>query len=81
MANEFELKFELTPDVVTALEKSQWLAQLQDSGEAKESVSVYFDTPNQRLWSEGMSLRVWYTGNTRVQTLVASAAIHRSEEW
>lgn len=82
MANEIELKLELTPQTVEALDAAGFWP-----GEAvvAEQRSVYFDTPDHAIAASGMSLRIRRTGRKRVQTIKAEGAsaggLFRRSEW
>ncbi len=71
MADEIELKLELTPDAADAFEAS---ALLPANPEKIEQGSVYFDTPDHALAKKGFSLRIRRSGRKRTQTVKADGA-------
>jgi inorganic triphosphatase YgiF len=82
MAHEVELKFELAPELIAAVESSRWLSELSDSDSVEQAVSVYFDTRKHKLRRRGMSLRIRHAGDRRIQTLkVAKAGTLDRTEW
>lgn len=80
--NEVELKLDLTPDAVAALDKSALFAG--KSHQIRQR-SIYFDTPDQALAAAGLTLRIRRAGRTRVQTAKAgdghSAGLFARKEW
>lgn len=68
MANEIELKLELTPQAVEALDAAGFWP---GDAVAADQRSVYFDTPDRAIAEAGMSLRIRRTGRKRVQTIKA----------
>lgn len=71
MADEIELKLELTADGADAMESSGFLP---DHSKIAAQRSIYFDTADQRLAKAGLSLRIRRSGRTRVQTVKADGA-------
>ncbi len=82
MADEIELKLELTPDAADAFEAS---ALVPDAPQAVEQQSIYFDTPDRALAKKGLSLRIRRSDGTRIQTVKASgpgsAGLFVRPEW
>lgn len=82
MSDEIELKLDLTPQALDALE-----AALPWAGSAKITKlnSVYFDTPDLALRAAGVSLRIRHSGTRRIQTVKAkgagSAGLFVRAEW
>lgn len=68
MANEIELKLELTSQAVEALDAAGFWP-----GDAvvADQRSIYFDTPDRVIAEAGMSLRIRRTGRKQVQTIKA----------
>lgn len=71
MADEIELKLELTPDAANAFEASSLML---GEPQKAEHVSVYFDTPDHALSAHGLVLRIRRSGKKRIQTVKASSA-------
>jgi inorganic triphosphatase YgiF len=71
MADEVELKLELTPEAADAIEASGLLAA---DPETAQQDSVYFDTPDRDLAKRGLSLRVRRSDGKRIQTVKAEDA-------
>lgn len=71
MADEIELKLELTPEAADAFEAS---AMLPGDPEKLEQRSIYFDTPDHVLAKNGFSLRIRHSGRKRTQTIKADGA-------
>lgn len=69
MTDEIELKLELSEKAAAAIEASGLLTG--ESGRARQS-SIYYDTPDHRLASAGISLRIRKSGSKRVQTIKAA---------
>jgi triphosphatase len=65
---EFELKLDLTEEELERIASSPRLKSLS-GGAAKKLKSVYFDTPDHRLWAGGLVLRVRQNGEGFVQTV------------
>ncbi|WP_157216605.1 CYTH and CHAD domain-containing protein [Flavisphingomonas formosensis] len=82
MAQEVELKLELTPAAADALERSGLLPGMPQIVRQR---SVYFDTPDHALSEEGMTLRIRHVGRKRVQTVKAeggsAAGLFARPEW
>lgn len=72
MAEEIELKLELTPDDADRIEAS---ALLPGEPAKAELRSVYFDTPDRRLAKAGLSLRIRGSDGKRIQTIKAGGAV------
>ena len=66
MANEIELKLELARSIAPA---DLATALALETGTSKSTHAVYFDTPDNLLAREGISLRVRAQGETRTQTI------------
>ncbi|MEN2786098.1 CHAD domain-containing protein [Sphingomonas qilianensis] len=66
MAQEIELKLELTRDAANAIAVSDVLA---NAPKISQQCSIYFDTPESRLAKAGLSLRIRESGGKRVQTI------------
>lgn len=71
MADEVELKLELTPEAADEIEASGLLA---GDPETVQQKSIYFDTPDRDLVKGGLSLRVRQSDGRRVQTIKADGA-------
>ncbi len=71
MADEIELKLELTADAAAQIEASGLLA---GDPETARHTSIYFDTPDRHLSKAGLSLRIRRSGRKRVQTVKADGA-------
>ena len=71
MADEIELKLELSPCAAAAIEASGLLPG--EAGRVRQS-SIYFDTPDQALARAGVSLRIRKSDGKRVQTIKAAGA-------
>ena len=71
MADEIELKLELTQEAVDALDA---VAFWPDGGVVADQRSTYFDTPDHALSHAGLSLRIRRSGRKRVQTVKAERA-------
>lgn len=82
MAEEIELKLELTPEGADALEAA---GLFSGDPEIVPQYAIYFDTPQHDLASLGLSLRVRRNGETRVQTIkvdgAAAAGLFVRAEW
>lgn len=88
MPNEIELKLSLPPEKASRLGRNPLLRSLaRRRAVTRRLTSVYFDTPDLRLASHGMALRVRQIGGKRIQTLklpvdVASGLqVHREIEF
>jgi len=71
MADEVELKLELTSEAADAIEASGVLAGDPETARQK---SIYFDTPDRDLAKHGLSLRIRWSDGKRVQTIKANGA-------
>lgn len=71
MADEIELKLELTADGADAIAASGLLPGDPDIAAQR---SIYFDTPAQDLAKAGLSLRIRRSGKKRIQTVKADGA-------
>lgn len=71
MADEIELKLDLTPEAADALEAA---ALLPGDPDIAEQRSIYFDTPDHILMKAGFSLRIRRSGRKRIQTVKANGA-------
>lgn len=71
MADEIELKLDLSPDAIDALEGAGFMPGPPVVARQR---SIYFDTADQSLASAGISLRVRRSGRKRVQTIKAERA-------
>ncbi|AGH51986.1 ceramide glucosyltransferase (plasmid) [Sphingomonas sp. MM-1] len=82
MADEIELKLDLTPEAANALEAA---ALLPGNPDIAEQRSIYFDTPDHRLSKAGLSLRIRRSGKKRIQTVKAdgasAAGLFMRSEW
>jgi triphosphatase len=72
-SREVELKFEILPKDVSALEDSPLLSNLPC--DRKRQTSIYFDTPDDRLRKAGLSLRIRESEGRYVQTVKVKADI------
>ena len=81
MASETELKLEVPPKELRRV-ISRPSPHLKRPAE-RDLVSVYFDTPNHKLARNGVSLRVRYDGQKRIQTVKSQGAggSFRRAEW
>lgn len=68
---ETELKLAIDPGDVARLLQHSMLYGVAAAPEALSS--VYFDTPERKLWKAGLSLRVRRIGSRHIQTIKASA--------
>jgi len=71
LSSEIEIKLDLSPEALGALDASGLL------GEPIKTVNqhaTYYDTRDQQLRSEGYSLRIRQAGGTRIQTVKATGA-------
>lgn len=82
MADEIELKLELSPKDADLLEASGLLA---DDPKKQRQRSIYFDTIDRRLAKAGLTLRIRRSGRKRIQTVKAnggaSAGLFARPEW
>ncbi len=82
MADEIELKLELTRDAADRFEASNLLPG--DPAKARQA-SIYFDTPDRDLQAAGLSLRIRRSGKKRIQTVKAdgasAAGLFARSEW
>lgn len=82
MPIETELKLQLEPDAVAFLEASDLLGK---AAPVVKQRSLYFDTPDQKLRANAMSLRIRRAGRSRVQTLKIAdrqtAGLFARSEW
>jgi len=68
MPYEIEFKLRVPPQALPTVRKLPWLRGAGPVRRAK-LVSVYFDTPKQRLRQKGVVLRVRHLGRKRIQTV------------
>ncbi|PWT90272.1 MAG: inorganic triphosphatase [Proteobacteria bacterium] len=82
-AKELELKLELPPATLPALNKLPLFRRLKFAPQRKTEVSVYFDTQKHKLRKKGLMLRVRHVGNRYVQTIKASgnSGSFERDEW
>ena len=82
MAQELEIKLELSKEAADRVAALPWLRELA-SGPAKTEnlVSVYFDTKRRKLRSRGLSLRVRHVRDRRIQTIKAESSGLTRDEW
>jgi inorganic triphosphatase YgiF len=80
---ELELKLELPPATVPALNKLPLFRARKIAPQQKTEVSVYFDTDKHKLRKKGLILRVRRVGNRYVQTIKASgnSGSFERDEW
>jgi|CXWL01.1.fsa_nt_gi inorganic triphosphatase YgiF len=82
MADEIELKLELTPEAANLVEASPLLAS--DPAKAIQR-SIYFDTPDSLLFKAGLSLRIRCSRRKRIQTVKvdgrSAAGLFARSEW
>lgn len=82
MADEIELKLELSPADADRIAASKLLGE---KAKVAEQVSTYFDTAGKEVAKAGFSLRIRRTGDTRIQTIKAdgasSAGLFARTEW
>lgn len=71
MADEIELKLELTREAADRVEASGLLAGEPQKAQQR---SIYFDTPDRDLAKAGVSLRIRRSGRKRIQTVKAGGA-------
>ena len=71
MADEVELKLELSLSAAEALQRS---GVLPGAPRITRHRSVYFDTPDHQLAAAGLSLRIRTDGDNRIQTVKAGGA-------
>ena len=67
MAQEVEIKLEVSPAALERLEASPWFGKRAGAVRREEQRSVYFDTPQLELRDEGVTLRVRHIGDRRVR--------------
>lgn len=80
---EFEVKLKLAPASLTALKKIPLINGLTTPPRRTREVSVYFDTPKQKLRKYGVLLRVRRIGKRYVQTIKATrnSRLFERDEW
>ena len=82
MADEIELKLELTPKTVELVASS---GVLPHNFTTAKQISIYFDTPAQHLREAGLTLRIRRSGGKRIQTVKAdgasAAGLFARSEW
>ncbi|MBU3076445.1 CHAD domain-containing protein [Sphingomonas quercus] len=82
MADEVELKLDLTPACADAVEASSLLA---DAPRHVQQHAIYFDTPDRKLARAGFSLRIRRADGRRVQTIKragkGAAGLFARSEW
>ena len=82
MPVETELKLQLEPDAIPFLEASDLLGKAAPMVRQR---SLYFDTPDQKLRAQAMSLRIRRAGRSRTQTLKGcegqAAGLFERSEW
>ena len=80
-AREVELKFDIDPDHVSKLAK---LSYFSEAAEPKRQISIYFDTPKEKLRRNGWVLRVRQRDGKFIQTAkrsIEAAGLFDREEW
>ena len=80
---EVEVKLELAPKNLSALNKIRRLSPTQSTPKRTTEVSVYFDTDKQKLRKKGLILRVRRIGGRYLQTIKAANNVEPLErdEW
>ncbi|WP_332817822.1 CYTH and CHAD domain-containing protein [Sphingopyxis sp.] len=82
MADEVELKLELSRDAAEKVESSELLG---GAPQKIKQFAIYFDTPDQHLAKAGFSLRIRRSGKKRIQTIKAdgmkAAGLFVRPEW
>lgn len=82
MADEIELKLELSRDAAEKVESSDLLGGAPQKVEQR---AIYFDTPDRDLAKAGFSLRIRRSGKKRIQTIKAdgmkAAGLFARPEW
>ncbi|EQB15644.1 CYTH and CHAD domain-containing protein [Sphingobium lactosutens] len=82
MGREIELKLDLTEDAASRLCRWDGLPEREDVTRLR---ATYFDTPDARLASKGLSLRIRQSGRRRVQTIKgdgsSAAGLFARQEW
>ena len=92
MAHEVELKLHVHPDDLARLVALPLLAQRAEGAPVSGQLrTVYFDTPDLRLFARGIALRLRHDGTRRIQGLktvtgdpqadAAAVAVRREWEW
>lgn len=92
LAHEVELKLHVEPEDLARLAALPALAARADGGPAAHRLrTVYFDTPDLRLFGRGIALRLRHDGRGRIQGLktvstcaatdAAAVAVRREWEW
>ena len=71
MADEMELKLDLTPEAADAVEAA---ALFPGNPDIAEQRAIYFDTPDHVLLKLGLSLRIRRSAKKRIQTVKANGA-------
>src|SRR5262245_10395447 len=70
LSKELELKLDLTPQELQRVGANPALEDLTVGKPVTRTLrSIYFDTPDHRLWARGISLRVRAIGDKWVQTI------------
>jgi inorganic triphosphatase YgiF len=86
MPTENEIKLVMTPPLLSRLRRHPLLKLLKHGrGSTHHLVSVYYDTPDHKLFNRNLALRVRQIGSKRIQTLKAQdsgvAGQTSREEW
>jgi len=85
LAEEVELKLELTLEAADALERAGLFAGKRKIGKTVRQHAIYFDTLDHALEAAGFSLRIRRNGKKRVQTIKAdggsAAGLFARPEW
>ncbi|MDQ8039481.1 MAG: CYTH domain-containing protein [Rickettsiella sp.] len=83
---EIELKLTIDPAHTALLQRHPLLIQSNNlTPYSEQLISRYFDTPDLRLWRQGLSLRIRETENVTIQTLKTAGEqideLHHRHEW
>jgi hypothetical protein len=83
MRREFEIKLDVPPTSLPALENIPLMRTLKQARKQAIEVSVYFDTDKQKLRRNGLILRVRRVGKRYIQTMKATrdSGLLERDEW
>ncbi len=86
MILEQEIKLQVLGDSKLDLRSLTWLCSLAEGdSETQRLISTYYDTPDQRLMTQGLGLRLRNKGGQWLQTVKTSGhaekGLHQRQEW